>query len=312
MKQSIVIWRLTDGKQGHERQTEGLAKALASRVTVEVGTIAVPPSRARGFMEFCLGTFHRGAKLPTPVLIIGAGAACQWPLLAARRARGGRAVYLMRPALPPAWFDLCIVPKHDRPKESPKLIVSDGPLNPMERRSNQRQDRGLILLGGPSSHHAWDTPAVVRDVLAIVDRRPEIAWQISDSRRSPKDLGEAMSALSRTNVRFVPNAETTGAWLPETLGRARYVWVSGDSVAMIYEALTAGAKVGIIEVPAKRRDRITSGVKDLKAAGRVATLADWARDGDLKLDDSPLDEAGRCADVILDRWPDIRSGKRPA
>ena len=65
MKQSIVIWRLTDGKQGHERQTEGLAKALASRVTVEVDTIAVPPSRARGFMELCLGTFHRGAKLPT-------------------------------------------------------------------------------------------------------------------------------------------------------------------------------------------------------------------------------------------------------
>ncbi|MGE4615538.1 MAG: ELM1/GtrOC1 family putative glycosyltransferase, partial [Gammaproteobacteria bacterium] len=305
MEQSTVIWRLTDGKRGHERQTEGLAKALASRVKVEVDTIAVPPSRACGFMEFCSGTFHRGDRLPTPELIIGAGGACQWPLLAARRARGGRAVYLMHPALPPAWFDLCIVPRHDRPKESTKLIVSDGPLNPMERTSSQRRDRGLILLGGPSSHHAWDTPAVVRDVLAIVDRRPEITWQISDSRRSPQDLGAAMSALSRTNARFVPNAQTTGAWLPEALGRSRYVWVSGDSVAMIYEALTAGAKVGIIDVPGKRHDRITGVAEELTAAGRVATLADWARQGDMTLDDTPFSEAGRCADVILNRWPEI-------
>lgn len=312
MEQSTVIWRLTDGKRGHERQTEGLAKALASRVKVEVDTIAVPPSRARGFMEFCSGTFHRGDRLPPPVLIIGAGGACQWPLLTARRARGGRAVYLMHPALPPAWFDLCIVPRHDRPKESTKLIVSDGPLNPMERTSNRRRDRGLILLGGPSSHHAWDTPAVVRDVLAIVDRRLEITWQISDSRRSPQDLGAAMSALSRTNARFVPNAKTTSAWLPEALGRSRYVWVSGDSVAMIYEALTAGAKVGIIDVPAKRRDRITGVAEELKAAGRVATLAEWARHGDMELDETPFSEAGRCADIILKLWPEIGGGKRSA
>ncbi len=218
----------------------------------------------------------------------------------------------MRPALPPAWFDLGIVPKHDRPKENTYVIVSDGPLNPMERKSKPRQDCGLILLGGPSSHHAWDTPAVVRDVLAIVDRRPDIDWQIADSRRSPEDLGAALSALSRTNARFVPNAETTAAWLPEELGRSRYVWVSGDSVAMIYEALTAGAKVGIIDVPAKRRDRITGVAEELKAAGRVTTLADWARQGDMTLDDTPLSEAHRCADVILNRWPEIDGGKRPA
>ena len=309
MSSDIVIWRLTDGRQGHERQTEGLTRALAAIEPTQIHSIDVEGSAAGRFKDFCVGRFPGGTALPSPSLIVGAGNRCQWPLLAARRARGGRSIYLMRPSLPYSWFDLCIIPRHDQPKADRHVIVSDGPLNPMQAADHQCADSGLILLGGPSAHHDWNTHDILQQVLRITDRRPEIEWQITDSRRSPKDLRNALTNFARDNATFLPHEKTASDWLPKAMAQSRYIWVSADSVAMIYEALTAGAQVGIIDVPATRRDRVTAIAGDLKAHYRVASLDAWLEDGTIETNAEPLDEARRCAQIITERWPDIYAGQ---
>ena len=256
-----------------------------------------------------MGRFPGGTALPAPSLIVGAGNACQWPLLTARRARGGRSIYLMRPSLPYRWFDLCIVPRHDHPKADPQVIVSEGPLNPMHAGDHDGTEGGLILLGGPSTHHDWNTRDIARQVSRIIDRRPEIAWQITDSRRSPAELRAAFANLAGGNATFLPHEETTSDWLPQTMARSRYIWVSADSVAMIFEALTAGSRVGIIDVPGKRRDRITAVSADLKARDRVQSLDGWLADGDIGAGLEPLSEARRCAELIAARWPELCAGQ---
>ena len=306
----IVIWRLTDGRQGHERQTEGLTGALAALGPTQVHSLAVSASAPQRFKDFCVGRFPGGFELPSPSLIIGAGSACQWPLLAARRARGGRSIYLMRPSLPCSWFDLCIIPGHDRPNAAPRVIVSEGPLNPMQAGDQERAEGGLIVLGGPSVHHAWNTPDILQQVSRITARRPEIAWQITDSRRSPGDLREALASFAKPNTTFHPHESTANDWLPETMARSRYIWVSADSVAMMFEALTAGACVGIIDVPANRRDRITELSTDLKARYRVATVDAWLEDGTIDTVSEPLDEARRCARLITERWAELYDEQR--
>ena len=78
--------------------------------------------------------------------------------------------------------------------------------------------------------------------------------------------------------------------------------MTADSVSMVYEALTAGAAVGVLDVPQKRSSRIGRGLDRLAAEGWVTLFADW-RPG-LRLHRPPgvFNEAERCARWIVERW----------
>ncbi|MGR8948269.1 MAG: ELM1/GtrOC1 family putative glycosyltransferase [Gammaproteobacteria bacterium] len=107
-----VVWRLVDGKAGHERQTAGFIKALSKITPCDTYEI-----KTTGF-GVCRSLFSRALpKLPAaqPDLIIGAGSKCQWPMLLLKHRFGGQTVYFMRPGLPSRLFDLCVVPRHDTP-----------------------------------------------------------------------------------------------------------------------------------------------------------------------------------------------------
>ena len=52
-------------------------------------------------------------------------------------------------------------------------------------------------------------------------------------------------------------------WIFEEMQKAEAVWVTEDSVSMIYEALTAGCKVGLIQIDRAKEDRITRSVQHL-------------------------------------------------
>jgi mitochondrial fission protein ELM1 len=102
---SLIVWRILDGKPGHEKQTRGLSQALASLVPVSLHDL--PSNRRwRDWLHWLGGTFPAGQDLPRPDLILIAGHATHWAGLAARRAHGGRLIVLMRPSLPRGWFDL--------------------------------------------------------------------------------------------------------------------------------------------------------------------------------------------------------------
>jgi mitochondrial fission protein ELM1 len=302
--QNLVVWQLSDGKRGHERQVEGLIDALAERETVDHHCITLQPAGLRPMLDAAVGHFSAGSELPRPALIIAAGRACQWPLIAARRASGGRSIYLMRPGLPRRCFDLCIIPRHDRPAAAANVIISEGPLNPMRPAARKLPTLGVILLGGPSAHHAWDSAAVVKQIELIIAAEPTIAWQVSNSRRTPRDFRSALSASKVVEQCFTPFDQRPADWLQSTLAQATCAWVSADSVAMIYEALSAGATLGLIDVPPRRDDRITRIAGDLRARGWVRQLG-----GVPLATSSPtlLHEAGRCADLVFARWPELRN-----
>ncbi|MCB1748291.1 MAG: mitochondrial fission ELM1 family protein [Gammaproteobacteria bacterium] len=297
----LVVWQLSDGKRGHERQVEGLLAGLARQRALDVHRIAVARTFVGHAANALARRFPAADGLPDPALVIAAGSACQAALLAARRARGGRSVYLMRPALPWRWFDAVVVPRHDDPPAAPNVIQSEGALNPVRPAAQRAAELGLVLLGGPSTHHAWDSAAIVQQIERRLARAPRRDWVVTDSRRSPPELAAALRGLERDGVRYVPAAECAPGWLPGELGRAAEVWVSADSVAMIYEALSGGGLVGVLDVPSKRRDRITRIAQALHARG-------WIMRGEEDAPASPpsaLDEGGRVAALLLQRWPEL-------
>jgi uncharacterized protein len=305
-----VVWRLSDGKPGHDNQSRGLIRALGRLTALECHELYGRDAGRRALWPTLASWFRPGQDLPDPALLIGAGHATHLPMLAARMARGGRAVVLMKPSLPLCWFDLCLIPEHDRPPLRDNVLLTQGVLNTVRASDCAKPGIGLILVGGPSSHHRWDGPALVRMVRAILDADPMVAWRIADSRRTPactRDLLRAipLSTGAAPNCAFVPHEETGPEWPSTALAEAGTVWVTEDSVSMVYEALSAGAATGLLPVPRRRSSRPSRGVDALLASGQVTAFERWAEGAALPRLAVPLNEAERCARSILARWPEI-------
>jgi len=67
-------------------------------------------------------------------------------------------------------------------------------------------------------------------------------------------------------------------------------------------ALTAGAAVGVLDVPCKRPGRVGRGLERLAEQGWVTRFEDWRRISRLTRPPGSFDEAGRCARWIVERW----------
>jgi hypothetical protein len=299
MTRATVVWAFTDGKTGHENQTRGLLAALARRQAMDARWINAP-AYASVLSSLMTRRFLPGVGLPAPDLLIGAGHRTHLPLLVARRAHGGRTIVLMKPSLPRAWFDLCVIPEHDAVTGA-NVLTTRGALNPVEPgKKNARA--GLILIGGPSRHHGWSENEILSQVEAIVARGNDIHWTLTTSRRTPSATTARLCALTFNNLTVVPVAETGPGWLSERLASAAQVWVTEDSVSMVYEALTANAATGVLGVPAKRASRVTRGIAALSREGLVTGFADWQRGRKLVPPAAPFNEAARVAAWIGEKW----------
>ena len=294
---AIVIWRFVDGKPGHEKQSAGLLQGIESIHPIAVFEIDV---RFKPFFWCQIRRKLRGETpdLPEPDLLIGAGHRTHLPLLIARIACGGRTVVLMRPTLPHRWFHLIFVPEHDRVRRKANVVETRGVICPAVVDDKER-DTGLILLGGTSPHFRWSNRDVCHKVAAIVAASPDVHWQVCDSRRTPLDLPDHLA--DAPNLTFRHWQATPAGFLEELLPRTGYAWVTADSASMLYESLSAGARVGVIELqPASRRNKHVRAIKKLVAEGQVSSTANDYR---LRTSDSPgfVPENQRCAAITVDR-----------
>lgn len=293
----IVV--LSDGRPGHENQSIGLANALAARTGAHIEVVRWSAGT---------GLLKRLSRVRQPVaadLIIGAGHGTHLPMLAAARRLRAKSVVIMKPSLPCWLFDLCLIPRHDLrdPRDMPRVVTTRGALNRLPETPAAKTDTGLIMIGGASKHHAWDGAHLPAMMQAIVHERPGLAWTIGDSRRTPAGFVEGLSA-SVPGATVVPHQQTQPGWLPAIMGAAREVWVTEDSVSMIFEALTAGARVGLLPMPVKNSAaRTVKAVQDLLAEGYVRTYAQWSADPD-GWPDAParFHETARCAELIIERF----------
>ena len=301
-----MIWRFSDGRPGHDTQSLGLVEALGRRLPVEVHTVPVP-ERAASWRELLGARYSAADGLPDPWLLVGAGRRTHLPLLAARRARRGRAVVIMRPALPRALYDLCIIPDHDRPAAGSNVLVSRGSLNRVQRLPGRAHARGLILVGGPSRHHRWRDEAVAAQIVRVVRYSPPCEWVLATSRRTPAGFAGLIQRQltdADASLIFLPwQGEDSGQTVAAQLVRSQCAWVTEDSVSMVYEALTAGVATGLLEVPGRgSRDRVSEAIRRLALAGQVTGFVDWTAGKSLQPPGDVFDEANRSAAWICAHW----------
>ena len=301
MSDPIHLRVISDGKPGHENQSLGLADAIGRRTAACTHRICL--AGVRGFAAKLRHALDAARPLPAPSLVLAAGHSTHPALLLLARKFGAPCVVLMKPSFPLAWFDLSIAPEHDFPEGFARrdVILTRGALHRVVPGETQPTDK-LILIGGPSKTHGWDSAALIEMLGSATDRG---GWTLSDSRRTPPDfLEEARGKLP--GVEVVSHRDTPPGWVPERLAAAKEVWVTEDSVSMVYEALASGARVGLLPVPRKDFDaRVLRGIDSLVRDGFVTTHSRWRQTQRIEPPPVVLREADRCAALLAERLPGL-------
>ncbi len=312
----MIIYIVSDGKKGHLSQTRGLAHALIERAKAarpdmvhEVHEVDI--SGKSWFAK--LNYKGRELDLPRPHLILCAGHGTHLAALSLARHLRCLCMVCMKPSLPTRLFDLCVVPRHDLPegKVPPAHIFpTAGALNSVRPDAEAPKRETLILIGGPSKDFDWDAEMVVNQ-LSTIARHNSSPMLLTTSRRTPADFAQDVISTS-PSIRVVPVEQTGPTWVADHLATAREVWVTQDSVSMVYEALSSGAPVGIIEMQRRgdrrrkpRTSRVVRGLNKLIEDGYVCSFTEWAKTHELPTTKFTLDEAGRTADHILSHFPQL-------
>jgi len=295
-----TLYLVSDGKPGHLNQSKGLAEALGRVRPVRVMEHPAEGKRVAPQPE-------RGAGI-----IIAAGHRTYAMAYALRRYLGVPAVVLMNPG----WvgrqrFDLSIIPRHDGVAPSKTVILTDGVLNTITPATAASPNEGLLLIGGPSKHHHWEAESLLSQLHTLLAREKDMRWTATSSRRTPASTDKLLHECAEQHgdrFHYVPAAQTPQGWVAEHLQRCGVCWVSEDSVSMVYESLTAGAKVGLLDVPRKGKPgRVVRGVISLIERGMVTPFDEWVSGKPLPTDREPLAEADRVAQLLLERYPNLAS-----
>lgn len=303
MRKEVVIWRLIDGKVGHQSQSEGLVTSLKKKVLCSCFDIKVK-GKWRGVADYLSGVWSLGRGLPLPDLIIGAGHTTHFHMLAARKSYGGKAIVLMKPSLPTHLFDLSLIPKHDNYQGGGNFIETKGVLNAIQAGGVHSDNHALVMIGGPSKHYVWNEDKMVSQLLALIGEQPKKQYTLTTSPRTPKPLLDRLAKIDfADNVTVTPFQETNETWVAEQLSQCSDTWVTEDSASMLYEALTANVSVGLLSMQRRRESRVSAGVDDLLSSGLVVRLEDFLTDDGVMAKQSfHLAEANRCADWVVDEW----------
>ncbi len=286
LHEPLQILIIGDGKPGHENQSLGLAEAMGRLRPVEINRISV--GGKRGPVARIRHAFYTSKDLPRPHFVIAAGHSTHLPLLRVCTKYEVPSVVLMKPSLYAGFFTWCVIPEHDckRAPSKANIITSKGALNRVVPGAGPRNGK-LFLVGGPSKTHGYDEAALLQQIEEIGGD----GWGLADSRRTPPSLLPAL-AKRIPGLEVFPHQETKPGWLAEKLSNAEEIRVTEDSVSMIYEALSSGAKVRILEMPRIRHDsRVLRGLDVLRKDGYFGATGS----------ERPpvLAEADRCARIIL-------------
>ncbi|WP_019457473.1 mitochondrial fission ELM1 family protein [Acinetobacter sp. GG2] len=267
---------VSDGKAGHRSQALGLFQAMqrqqANATFEEVSIHDLPIfSLINAFFSSKKTLFKQ-----VPNFIFGVGSHTHFRVwLLGKIFKKAKTVILMKPNLPIAWFDYAVIPEHDGIPANSRVIVTRGALNPIRNENRHQKARILIALGGSSKRHQWNQEKVLLSVQQIVEHNPNSEIILTTSRRTPAEFIDILRQQSFAQyLQICPVEQTPQGWIFEEMQKAEAVWVTEDSVSMIYEALTAGCRVGVIAMDRLKQDRITNSVDVLLEKKFIANVSD--------------------------------------
>jgi mitochondrial fission protein ELM1 len=318
----VRVLILSSGKAGHETNCLGVATALGAPYEIRI----VKPRR---FYESLspYGPIDPKDRLCSPdslltpplaQIVIACGRITTPYIRALKRSAPNDifAVFLQDPVVSRGVFDLIWAPAHDRLAGSNvfSTVTSPHPFGALrlaeERREIdprlQRLDppRAAILLGGPSAGHNFDDSdlsALSAAMVAICNQGYSV--MATRSRRTSGPLIEAVRKGLGGRPSFIWDGDGKNPYA-QMLAHADVIFVTGDSVNMVGEALATGAPVYLFE-PSGSGGKSRGFIASLKELGLVRRF-----NGRIEAYSyTPIDSSRAVAEEVARRFAISRAGK---
>jgi len=244
--------------------------------------------------------------------IISCGSSTAGIALSLKKDFNAKAIVVMRPNIYPIKnYDLAIIPLHDKTAKRPNIIFTKGAVtdltaeslskyaSALKERSDLTKNKAIgVLIGGDSKAYTLRADlatAVLDEVLRAADEL-DAEVLITTSRRTSRAVEDAvkarLSGAKRVRFLLIANENNFEGAVEGVLGLSDILVVSGESIAMITEAIGAGKKP-LVFMPRKRRlffrTKQESAVRNLEKEGLVR----FSDAGRLKAD--ICDSAGQSA-----------------
>ena len=258
-----VIWRFTDGKAGHDKQSLALVDSLMNQTKCRLFDFNVQDQR-NPILNIIFKNYKITEGITKPDIAIGAGHKTHLHLLAIKRCFNAKIVVIMKPSIPLIFFDLCIIPKHDGIKNGPNIINIQSSLVKFNSNLKKKENTGLILIGGPSKHYFWDSKTVLEEICKISKKFKFRKLLLSTSRRTPFDFLDQLNELNIPDIKVYEYSKIKSDWLDKHINKVKNIWVTNDSYSMVTEALASGADVDIIGLKVKQDSKLSKEMKVIK------------------------------------------------
>lgn len=245
-------------------------------------------------LSFCFSaqTFDR-IKSTYADCIISCGSSLAGLNLSLKKEFNAKSVVIMRPNIYNIDnYDLAIIPAHDRPKPKPNIVVTRGAISDLNKESLEKYAGELkkrvnvikdnvigILIGGDSKAYTL-SPELINDVLdgvllAADDLDADIL--VTTSRRTSsaaeKTIKARLSAEERVKLLLIANENNFDGAIEGILGLSNILIASGESVAMVSEAVNSG-KRPLVFMPQEKgflfKTKQESAIKNLEAEQCIA------------------------------------------
>lgn len=224
--------------------------------------------------------------------IISCGSSLAGVNLSLKKEFNARSIVIMKPNIHNVnKYDLAIIPAHDRPELRPNVVVTKGAVadinkalferyaSELRKNINITKDNVIgVLIGGDSKAYIL-RPELINSVLdgvllATDDLDADIL--LTTSRRTSKAAEEAVKARlkGRENVKLllIANEYNFDGAVESILGNSDILVISGESIAMVTEAINFSKKV-LVFMPHKKNLLFGTKqellIKDLEAKGHV-------------------------------------------
>ena len=316
-----TAWVLTDGTKGMEVQSMGLAQRMelaVTRIEIKPKGIVRNMPRLAGYMPMP-AALKSAAKSGWPDVIITTGRRMAGlSILARTKSRGkSKTIHIQDSKLPPALFDLVIVPSHDKLRGS-NVMVTTGSLNAIDGDAITASAAGLadpvrklkkplvaFLVGGSNRRYNVDYHHYVAlgEYAAGLGHATDSGLVFIPSRRS---LAEAARGIRKgiENAWGDPEFwiwDGTGANpYPGILDMADIIVVTSDSVNMTCEACFTGKAVYSYDFKPET-GRIALFHMIMQEGGYTRSTALLTPYNFMSDTGKTLDETGRIADILTGR-----------
>jgi len=314
-KDELDVVVVVDGRPGHEKQSLGIVQGLENRVTVnrtiiDVSTRGFLP-QVDSYLKLLLNNKNPGiAGMPDKAdLVICTGTRTHTTALLLKKYFHVPAAACMTPGVHLRnQFDICFVPEHDGGKIRANFFPTCGAPNSNTNKGKHQAQNGLILVGGvDEKSHVWESGKIVENIVEIIEKDSEINWVISSSPRTPEaTVNHIVEKIKESkNATFYDFKDTPKGWVEEQYDLCQTVWVTTDSISMLYEALSSGCTVNVMPMSWKKDSSKFKKNEDLLVRKRLVTpFFAWKRGTGKPTELAQLNEAQRCADYILQTcWP---------